>query len=146
MAKIGRPTVFTEQVLKQIIEHISQGGSEYSYFCQEGTPSWSAWTLYKINNPEFMANSYARAKAACNEVWEHKIMERSLDDSRDLQPDGKGGFKSDNTSVNRDRLITDNMRWLMRVREPRKYSDKQQLDVEGNVNLEIAVIYKPKEG
>lgn len=126
----GRPTVFTEKLLDQILEEISHGASEYSIFERSEMPCWSAWTKFKRSRPDFIPK-YAQAKEDNNEFWEAKIMQHALNESRDQVPDGKGGFKSDNTAVNRDRLIIDTKKWLMAKMQPKKYGDKVQQEVTG---------------
>lgn len=126
----GRPTLFTPALLDFIIQEISDGCTEYSIFLKPAMPCWRAWTKYKREHPDFIP-IYAQAKGDCYEVWEHKMRTRAMDESRDLQPDGKGGFKSDNTAVNRDRLCIDTDKWLMSKLMSKKYGDKVQQELSG---------------
>lgn len=127
----GRPTVFTPAMLEKILRIIAEDGiPERAIFRQEGMPEWSSWTKYKRNHPEFIPQ-YTCAKADGCEVWEEHIYNVAHDESRDLQPDGKGSVKSDNTAVNRDRLKIDTVWKLMRSTEPRKYGDKVQQELTG---------------
>lgn len=64
-------------------------------------------------------------------AWEDDIDQIASNETRDLQPDGKGGFKSDNTFVNRDRLRIDTKKWIMCKRMPHIYGDKIQQEVTG---------------
>lgn len=126
----GRPPIFTPQILDEVLEWISKGKSEYGFFLQEGRPGWSTWTKYKREHPEFIAK-YLWAKADGYQVWEYEIDKISHDESRDMQPDGKGGFKSDNTAVNRDRLKVDTRKWLMSKLLSKVYGDRVSQEVTG---------------
>lgn len=132
--KIGRPTGFTPEVLEYILGEITRGRSERSIFNDTGLPfdlpCWRAWGKYKREHPEFIPH-YALAKEQCYEVWEHEMVETALDDSRDYQTDAKGNIRSDNTSVNRDRLIIDTKKWIMSRLMSKKYGDKVTQELTG---------------
>lgn len=140
MAKVGRPTVFTPEVLDKVLDELSQGVSERSIFREEGMPTWRAWWKYKETHPEFI-QQYAQAKEQGLAAWEEEINKIAADDSRDLQPDGKGGFKSDNTAVNRDRLRIDTKKWLMSKLMPKKYGEKSGVEVSGPGGEAIGVVF-----
>lgn len=129
--KTGRPTVFTPEVLEQILEEIRHGASERSIFDREEMPSWSAWGQFKARADDAFMSQYERAKELKYQSWESEIVKIAKDDSRDMQPDGKGGFKSDNTAVNRDRLKVDTMKWLMSKMMPKVYGDKIAQEITG---------------
>jgi hypothetical protein len=123
---VGRPPVITDPVLDQIFHHLSLGLSEYKTITKIIQIDWSTWTKYKqrnIDNLEFITK-YAQSKESGYKVWEDRIVEISDDESRDQVPDGKGGYKSDNTAVNRDRLRVDSRKWLMSKLLPKTYGEK----------------------
>lgn len=132
---IGRPTAFTPEVIQQIFEELTNGTSERTILQKPEMPGWSTWIAFKRrnkDNEEFQSH-YAIACQAKLEAWEAKIMEVANDESRDLQPDGKGGFKSDNTFVNRDRLRIDSMKWLMSKLHSKKYGDRIEQEHSGQI-------------
>lgn len=137
MAK-GRPSKFTPKLVDEILLLISEGHSERSIFDNNpNLPAWRNWFAYKSRNkdPEFHQR-YAYAREAKYTAWEHKILERALDDSRDtlenevsyVKKNGevitKTERRSDNTAVNRDRLVVDSMKWIMSKLMPNTYGDK----------------------
>lgn len=127
-AKTGRPTLFTDELIHKILEQIADGANERDIFRQEGYPIWRAWTAFKrkesINSDSIFMPQYAQAKEDKYISWESEINNIADDQSRDQVPDGKGGFKSDNTAVNRDRLRVDTRKWLMAKAMPKVYGDK----------------------
>ncbi len=130
--KRGRPTVFTSEVLEEILHRLADGESARAIFNSEHMPNWQAFCAFK-RKPENAAfnDQYAQARDDCLAAWEHKIMQVASDDSKDFQPDGKGGVKSDNTAVNRSRLIVDSMKWIMSKLSPKQYGDKVTQEVTG---------------
>lgn len=142
--KGGRPTKFTPVLLDEILEFIRSGESERSIFRREGMPSWSNWCAYKQKHAEFQ-DQYARAKEIGYEVWEDEIIKIAEDQSRDQIPDGKGGFKSDNTAVNRDRLRIDTKKWLMSKLASKKYGDKTNVDLSSSDGTMGVVFIGSKE-
>lgn len=133
--KRGRPTTITPEIIEQIFEWVAQGNSENKFFDAPGTPGWSTWCFYKSKADRDFQDRYARAKSSCFQVWQRKLIDIATDESRDLQPDGKGGFKSDNTAVNRDRLKIDTMKWIMSKLESKVYGDKLDTTNESNISI-----------
>lgn len=129
----GRPTLFTEELIDKILEQIADGANERDIFKQEGYPIWRAWTAFKrkesINENSTFMPQYRMAFEDKYLCWESLITNISDDQSRDQVPDGKGGYKSDNTAVNRDRLRVDSRKWLMAKALPKVYGDKLQQEL-----------------
>lgn len=139
MAKRGRPTVFTPEVEAEILQLMALGESEFGAVKRELGLDWAGWWRHKTKQGEEFSNKYTHAKECQLAVWEDKIVATAHDESRDLQPDGKGGFKSDNTAVNRDRLKVDSMKWIMSKLIPDKYGDKIQQEVSGKGGAALTI-------
>lgn len=145
MAKIGRPSLINPQLLDELFDYMAMGNAEFGFFEPPQRPSWRCWCKYKQDHSgesEFMHN-YVLAKESCYKAWEFKIMQRCLDESRDQMPDGKGGFKSDNTATQRDRLVTDNMKWLMSKLMNKVYGDKTINEHTGKIEVEHEYVDRP---
>ncbi len=146
----GRPTLFTAEVLEEILEWVSHGGTERAYFRQEGKPSWRAWTNFKRNSPSFLPQLMIAKEDYC-EVKEDEIYNIAMDRSSDYHaweettvgPKGttvKTGVTSDNTFVQRHRLQIDTIWKIMRSTMPRKYGDKVQQEISGPGGGPIPVV------
>lgn len=123
MATKGRPTLYSEEVVKEILSRLTTGESGRSICRDENMPAWGTLSRWKRENEGFR-NQYAQA---AEDGWDYKaeeLEEIARNESRDQVPDGKGGFKSDNTAVNRDRLIIDTLKWSLSKKYPKKYGDK----------------------
>lgn len=128
----GRPSKLTPDILEEIIKRLYEGASARSIFKDDRMPTWQNFCKFK-NKPEneSFRDQYELALADGMQGWESEIREIASDDSRDFQPDGKGGVKSDNTAVNRDRLRVDTMKWIMCKRMSKIYGEKTQTEVTG---------------
>jgi len=139
----GRPPVVTPDIIEQVFSRMAEGESERSIFRDPDMPAWSTWTLYKHKNVGDGSNEfsvqYAHAREAMFESIAENLVTFASDESRDLQPDGKGGFKSDNTAVNRDRLKVDTWKWLLSKRCSKKYGDKVSLEAGKDTDLSVQI-------
>lgn len=138
----GRPTKITPEVQQEILERLTQGESARSICKDAHMPHWSAFCRFKRDpkNKEFL-DQYALAWADGLAAWEHEIDCIAADSSRDFQPDGKGGVKSDNTAVNRDRLRVDTKKWIMSKRMPHLYGDKVQQEITGKDGAALQPVF-----
>lgn len=141
---MGRPSKFTPQLIDSIILKMREGVPERAIFDAPDMPAWSQWCRYKQSqkDQEFHTR-FVRAHLDGMKVWEEKCVKIAHDESRDLIPDGKGGFKSDNTAVNRDRLKIDTYRWLMSVLWPKVYGTK--IETTGEVTVHTEYVDKPAQ-
>lgn len=143
LLKRGVKPIFTDELIEKVLEKIYHGQTERSIFREEGMPDWTTWCKYKREHPSFI-NRYAHAKEDGFLCWEDDLVKISDDTSRDILEDeviteGDDGEmkhrvtrKSDNTAVNRDKLRSDNRKWLMSVGMPHKYGvTKQQIELAG---------------
>ena len=135
----GRPSKFTPEIQNEILERLRQGESARQICRSDHMPDWSNFLRFKRDNEEFRAQ-YDIAWADGFTAWETQIVEIANDQSRDFQPDGKGGVKSDNTAVNRDRLRIDTMKWIMCKRVPHTYGDRVQQEITGKDGAPIQPI------
>lgn len=155
--KVGRPTVFTPELLETILQEISEGETQRGCFRKPGRPSWVAWGHFKNRaEPEFLSQLAHAEKLWC-EVHEDRIQAIALDDSKDVHnytettvSDQRGttvktGATTDNTSVNRAKLQIDTISRLMKWKMPERYGEKQQIEHSGNVNIQPAIELVTKE-
>lgn len=153
----GRPTVFTPEILENILTWVAEGGTEFSFFKQDNTPAWRTWTKFKRENPDFIPKLIGAKEDYC-EVKEHEVLEIANDTSRDFHswtetvegPRGlttKKGVTSDNTACQRARLQIDTIWRVLKSTMPRKYGDKleQEVNHTGSITIEFAVTDKERE-
>lgn len=132
---IGRPSDFAQEIADTICLRIA-AGETLTEICKD--LNVSRVTVYRWTRAhEEFRNAYAQAREDQMHSFADKILEKAQDDSRDYQKvtveklnkDGtirakSEEVRSDNTAVQRDRLIVDSMKFLMARLAPKYYGDK----------------------
>lgn len=87
--------------------------------CKKSGIGWVRFYKLLRLDEEF-AREYAQAKRDATEVMESEILEIADDVSQDRKKNGRVNKEH----INRARLRIDTRKWVMKVREPKKYGDK----------------------
>ena len=96
-------------------------------------------TVYKwILTNESFAQKYAHAKSLQQEVLVNYMLERCENSGNDTYTDDNGKVCSNMASIQRDRLIADNIKRTT-CRLLRKYNDKSQVDTNVTINHESSI-------
>lgn len=118
------------KILKRITEHISQGNSLRSALLLDGMPSSRIFYEW-IESDKEKLKQYTRA----TEDRQEKIFEEMLDIADDGSNDYMTITKGDNSYnvedrevTNRSRLRIDTRKWMLSKMNPKKYSDRTNLD------------------
>lgn len=112
--KMGRPTLYNEDLATDIISQIMMGLSTRKVCEQDGMPNRDTLYQWLAKNPDF-ADQYARA---CKLRREEKF--ERLEDIADVEED-----------VARARLKVDVIKWQLSKEEPKKYGDKIDMTSDG---------------
>jgi hypothetical protein len=87
--------------------------------CKKAGIGWVRfYKLLRIDQD--FAREYAQAKRDATEIMEAEILEIADDVSQDRKKNGRVNKEH----INRARLRIDTRKWVMKVREPKKYGDK----------------------
>lgn len=155
--KGGRPSIYTPELADEICNRIASGRTTLSVSRDEDMPALS--TIYDWRDsgkhPMF-SEMYARAREKLCQHWADEIVEDSLNQSRDQQERviKKDGYSeklgtynetvvttsSDNTAVQRDKLIVDTKKWLLARLRPKEYGDKIEQQLTGKDGAEFQPI------
>lgn len=112
--KLGRPTIYSDELAKEICMSIAKGKSVRHICKPEDMPAMSTIFLWLLDNDEF-SEQYARAKTIQAMVMEEDIIEIV---------DGDG-------DVQRDKLRAETRKWLMTKLAAKKYGEKIQQEITG---------------
>lgn len=127
----GRPTKYCAQVVDEICNRMSLGESLIKICKDEHLPTRETIRAWITEKPEFSAR-YAKAREDQQDYYAEEILEIANDESRDVPlENGKGGYSSNMTAVQRDRLRVDSLKWIMSKVAPKKYGDKIQQEITG---------------
>jgi hypothetical protein len=153
--KLGRPTLFTKELQQEILNEIANGSTQRACFRKEGRPTWTAFCLWKRENPDFL-NQLAQADKDWCQFYEAELQRIALDESNDVRecvetidaPNGittKRKTTTDNTSVQRHKLQIDTISRLMKWKMPERYGEKVQQEHSGSINIQPAIELVTKE-
>lgn len=130
----GAPTKKTPEICAQIIDEISKG-QYLTQACKNA--GIIAWTFYTwMSTDEELKGLYARACEIRAEILTDEIEETAKDGSLDWQKkedDGQEYYQVNHEHIARSRLIVDTLKWKAAKLNPKKYGDKQQVEVTGNL-------------
>ena len=109
----GRPSTYTEEMGNLICDKLTEGISLRKLCMQDDFPAASTVYVWLDRFPEF-AEKYARAREAATEDMLEDILE--IADDKTIDPQDK-------------RVRIDTRKWVMGRLKPKKYGDKQTVDV-----------------
>ncbi len=114
--KIGRPSDYTEAMANHICSEISAGRSLRSICDDSGMPGQTTIFRWLADNKDFR-EQYAHAREAQMDAMAEEIIDiADTENSEDVQ---------------RAKLRIDTRKWLMSKMAPKRYGDKQQMQLTG---------------
>jgi hypothetical protein len=120
----GRPTIYSEDLAKEICHWISQGKSLRAYCRQDNTPSYATIMNWVVGNPEFIEH-YVQARDAAGHAHADGII--------DVVEHVFAG-KLDPQSA---KAIMDGMKWAAERMAPKSFSPRQSVDMNASFNVTI---------
>ena len=131
--KIGRPAKYSPGLAEAICKAIAAGQSVREACAANGI-SWTVVYGWVDKRPEF-AKLFAEAQLARTECWAEELLEIADNSGGDvLEYEGSDGHvrpMPNNAAVQRDRLRSDNRKWLMGKHHPQKYGNTDRLELTG---------------
>lgn len=120
-----------------ICDRISNGESLRAICASEGMPAASTVFLW-LNDDSTFSEQYARAREAQADALFDEILEIADDGSNDWMErknaDGENiGWRENGEAMRRSQLRVDARKWMAGKLKPKKYGDKIDLNVSGNL-------------
>lgn len=139
MAKKGRPSSFSETIAETICVELSEGRSLRSICTDEGMPDKATVFRWLATNEAFR-DQYARAREAQADAMADETLDIADDGSNDWMErrnaDGALiGWQLNGEAVSRSKLRVDARKWFAAKLAPKKYGERQQLDVDARVEV-----------
>ena len=143
MADRGRPTDYDLNLADIILERISTGES-VAHICRDpDMPAKASVYRWLWKFPEFR-DKYAQACEIRSEVHAEEMIDISDDGTDDFverfDKDGENGwweFRGEH--VQRSKLRVDTRKWVASKLLPKKYGDRQQINHESNIPINIVI-------
>lgn len=117
--KTGRPTDYTKDMADNICEKIANGRSLRSICAEDGMPPMKTIYRWLEANEEFR-HQYARARDKQADYFAEEIIE--IADSAEAE----------SAAVSKAKLQVDARKWAASKIAPKKYGDKQEIDVKSS--------------
>nr|DAT45141.1 MAG TPA: terminase small subunit [Caudoviricetes sp.] len=117
--KTGRPTDYTKDMADKICEKIANGRSLRSICAEDGVPPMKTIYRWLEANEEFR-HQYARARDKQADYFAEEIIE--IADSAEAE----------SAAVSKAKLQIDARKWAASKIAPKKYGNKQEIDVKSS--------------
>lgn len=125
---MGRPSEYAQAIADEICERIADGESLRKICADENLPCKS--TVFKwLSGVQSFADQYTRAREAQADTMADEIIEISDDGFNDTYVDENGNRRTDQDVIGRSRLRVDARKWLASKMAPKKYGDRQAIDL-----------------
>lgn len=95
-----------------------------------------------VNNHEGFTSQYTRAKDAGIEALSEELFDIADDGRNDTYTDEQGNVRTDHDVIARSRLRVDTRKWYLSKIAPKKYGDKQVVELTGADNGPVQVEHK----
>jgi hypothetical protein len=132
MAKIGRPSLYSDKLVETICNLIASGESLRKVCQRPGMPTCETIRVWLIEKPTFSAQ-YARAREAQADLLADEIIEIADDKSQDILDVGEGGDVrsiTNSAAVQRAKLQVDARKWKAGQLAPKRWG-QQSMAVTG---------------
>lgn len=127
--KIGRPSLYSQELADRICAELSEGKSMRTVCKDESMPCLS--TVFKwIRENEIFLQQYVRAKENSADA-QHEMLNDIGDEAIEEVRISTLDPKAKNALVNAYKLKADNLKWSMSKMKPKKYGDKLDLTTKG---------------
>lgn len=136
--KVGRPSLYSEELAARIVDALIAGQSLRKITQEDWCPSMFTILKWLGEKPEFSAQ-YMRARELQAEAMFEEILDISdeVEVAKVVTEDGQVDLKLDSTAVARNRLRVDARKWALARMAPKRYGDKQVVDVSGKMDVTL---------
>ncbi len=134
--------IFTPALFTLVCDRISKGESLRSVCRDPEMPAKSTVLRWLREMPD-LRDQYAAARDDLMEYWASDIIEiaddGSLDTMKGLNKYGDEVMVPNHANVQRDRLRIDARKWLLSKLAPRKYGDRLDVEVSGQIEHRVDI-------
>lgn len=135
--KLGRPTIYTEELGKRICDVVATHSCGLNKLTSmfDWMPDKTTINEWRWSNSSF-STQYTKAKIAQSELMAEDCIDIADDTSNDITYNKNGDEVCNTEFVNRSRLRVDTRKWIAAKLLPKIYGDMQRTD-SGDNNKEI---------
>lgn len=129
----GRPTIYSPEVVDELVSRMAEGQSLRSICLEDGMPRISAVVRWLTENADFKSR-YENAKEIRAEQFAESLIELA-----DTLPERTATGAIDGGSVQHLRLRLDARKWIIAKVLPKQYGDKVTTEVVGKDGESIKI-------
>lgn len=138
MKKPGRPSSYTLEIAREICERLAAGEPLRSICRDEHMPQWQ--TVYRwMDNSKDFSNLIARAREAGFDAIAEQCLDIADDERHDWLLTKKGVITND-VAIGRAKLQVETRLKLLAKWNPKKYGDKQDINLTGQMEVASAIV------
>tara|TARA_R110002124_G_scaffold195516_3_gene362539 strand:- start:1366 stop:1800 length:435 start_codon:yes stop_codon:yes gene_type:complete len=136
--KIGRPSLYSTELAKDICDKISSNSKGLKKLCAENAhwPNKDTIFTWLKKHPQF-ADQYAQAKRRQIETFVDEILEIADDSSHDQTTNAQGNVVCNSEFIARSRLRIDTRKWLASKLVPKVYGNIKDENISRQSLIEI---------
>ena len=132
--KGGRPSIYSQELTDIVCARIADGQSLRRIARDEGMPGLTTIFTWLREYPEFR-DQYELAKSS-----QADAMEEDMLDIADMPPAMTQDGKVDSGDVAHMRLRIDTRKWIASKLKPKKYGDKIEQEIKGEIGLTVQIV------
>lgn len=130
--KIGRPSLYTQEIVDVILEQIA-GGKFLTEICDDpAMPSCSTVFKWRLDHHEF-SEAYAHAREAAADKMVIETVAIADDGRNDTYLDDDGNPRVDTDVIQRSKLRVETRKWLLARMAPKEYGDRIETHHSGEI-------------
>lgn len=129
--KTGRPSIYSEELAAKICQRLTEGESLRSICLDEAMPAMSTVFVW-LKQDKVFVEQYARARDIQADYLAESIVDIADEEIATIKR-GEGDeevIAFDSTAVARNRLRVDARKWYASKLAPKKYGDRQHVEME----------------
>lgn len=130
MAKPGRPSKYSDELAETICTLLMEGQSLVRICSHDNMPSRQTVARWLAAKPEFQQR-YTRAREVQAEFMADELLALADDASEDFYGEGQ----PNRVAVQRSKLQIDTRKWVASKLLPRKYGERIDMNVTGELSL-----------
>ena len=139
MSDTGRPSLYTDELVDTFIARLATGESVRTICKSDDMPNAATIFRWLSTNKEF-CDKYEKAKELAAEALAEDIFDIADDNAFDYTEGADGQLRVNNDAIQRARLRVDVRKWYLSKIMPKKYGEKQQVEVAGKDGKPIETI------
>lgn len=139
---MARPSSFSQEVATIICDRLAEGKTLRAICQDEILPSRVTVQNWVIKDVEGFAAQYARARDVGLDVMADELFEIADDGRNDTYTDENGNVRTDQDVIARSRLRVDTRKWYLSKMAPKKYGDKQAIELTGAEGAPVTIEHR----